>query len=72
MENYYSRINQDEMDWPYQRYASIETENNIDCFEKVVKEDDSELVIDDTTIYEIDLKCYQCLQNRRRKNRHNF
>ncbi|WP_455717730.1 hypothetical protein [Anaerosporobacter sp.] len=68
MDNYYSKITQDEMNQYYQRYASIEAEDGRDKVETRRVEKDSELIIDDTTIYEIDLNCYQCLQNKMKKN----
>lgn len=67
MDNYYSKITQDEMNQCYQRYASIEAENDKDKVEKRRVDEDSEVIIDDTTIYEIDLNCYQCIQNRMKK-----
>lgn len=67
MDNYYSKITEDEMNQYYQRYASVEVENGKEKVEKRSVEKDSELIIDDTTIYEIDLDCYQCLQNRMKK-----
>lgn len=68
MDNYYSKITQDEMNQCYQRYASIETENGKDKTEYRNMTQDSELIIDDTTIYEIDLNCYECIKNKMRKD----
>jgi hypothetical protein len=70
MDNYYSNITQDEMNQYYQRYARNEANNDKDGVEKKRVEGDSELIIDDTTIYEIDLDCYQCLQNRMKKKKY--
>lgn len=64
MDNYYSKMTQDEMNQCYQRYASIETEDNVDTIEKKGRREDSEVIIDETTIYEIDMDCYECIQKR--------
>ena len=64
MDNYYSKMTQDEMNQCYQRYASIETEDNVDAIEKKGRREDSEVIIDETTIYEIDMDCYECIQKR--------
>lgn len=68
MDDYYNKITEDEMNQCYQRYASIEIENDKDKDEYRYMEEDSELIIDDTTIYEIDRNCYECIKNKMRKN----
>lgn len=72
MDNYYSKMTQDEMNQCYQRYASIETEDNVDAIEKQGRREDSEVIIDETTIYEIDMDCYECIQKRMKNKKSNL
>ncbi len=72
MDNYYSKMTQDEMNQCYQRYASIETEDNVDAIEKKGRREDSEVIIDETTIYEIDMDCYECIQKRMKNKKSNL
>lgn len=71
MDNYYGKSNQNEMNQYYQRYASIEAEDNVELTEKKGIREDPEVIIDDTTIYEIDLDCYECIQKRMRNKKYN-
>lgn len=72
MDNYYSKMTQDEMNQCYQRYASIETEDNVNTIEKKGRREDSEVIIDETTIYEIDMDCYECIQKRMKNKKNNL
>lgn len=71
MDNYYGKMTQEEMNQYYQRYASIETEDNVEMAEKKGRREDSEVIIDETTIYEIDLDCYDCIQKRMKNKKYN-
>lgn len=70
MDNYYGKMTQEEMNQYYQRYASIETEDNVEMTEKKGRREDSEVIIDETTIYEIDLDCYDCIQKRMKNKKY--
>lgn len=72
MDNYYSKKTQDEINQCYQRYASIETEDNVNTIEKTGRREDSEVIIDETTIYEIDMDCYECIQKRMKNKKNNL
>ncbi|HAB59483.1 MAG TPA: hypothetical protein DCE48_02005 [Lachnospiraceae bacterium] len=72
MDNYYSKMTQDEINQCYQRYASIETEDNVNTIEKKGRREDSEVIIDETTIYEIDMDCYECIQKRMKNKKNNL
>ncbi|SHM94707.1 hypothetical protein SAMN02746066_04015 [Anaerosporobacter mobilis DSM 15930] len=81
MDNYYSKMTQDEINQCYQRYASIETEDNVNTIEKKDnvntiekkgRREDSEVIIDETTIYEIDMDCYECIQKRMKNKKNNL
>lgn len=72
MDNYYSKMTQDEINQCYQRYASIETEDNVNSIEKKGRREDSEVIIDETTIYEIDMDCYECIQKRMKNKKNNL
>lgn len=71
MDNYYGKSNQDEMNQCYQRYASIEAEDNVEMTEKKGRRENPEVIIDETTIYEIDLDCYECIKKRMRNKKYN-
>lgn len=68
-DNYYSRTTQEEMNQMNSRYMNREF---FDCNKKAEEElrkKTSEVVIDETTIYEIDLNCYDCIKKRMNQNR---
>ncbi|WP_167957868.1 hypothetical protein [Anaerosporobacter faecicola] len=68
MDNYYSKVTQDKVDEYRQRFASIESEGDTRGRTRTVdKRADCEIIIDDTTIYEIDLNCYECLKKKMNK-----
>lgn len=62
MENSYSKSSQEEINrWNMKKHDEVrKTDIN-----NTPRKDNSKLIIDETTIYEIDLNCYECLKNRR-------
>lgn len=72
MDNYYGKMTQDEENKCYQRYASIKMEDNMNAVDKKSRREDSEVIIDETTIYEIDLDCYECIKKRMKSNKNNL
>ena len=71
MNDFYGKMAQEVINQYYQRYASIESEDKEAMNEKTDRREDSGVIIDETTIYEIDLDCYDCLKKRKRNNKNN-
>lgn len=67
-DTYYCRTTLEEMNQINSRYMNKEFFNYNNKEEELGKKT-SEVVIDETTIYEIDLNCYDCIKKRMNQNR---
>lgn len=67
-DNYYCRTTLEELNQINSRYMNKEFFDYNNKEEELGKKT-SEVVIDETTIYEIDLNCYDCIKKRMNQNR---